>query len=135
MNGRATMLSLVLAVACAHASPGRNRQIAIAFEPPRLSLCQGMAEYVQVHVGWTGANPGSSDAPPELQWISRSPETVRVDPDGRIVALRPGQGRVRVRAAWDASWNTADLRVDVHRGSLPDTAIGPRILTSPSQCR
>ena len=132
--GLPLLLSL-LGIACAHAPPGRTRQIGILFDPPRLHLCQGMAEYVQVHVGWTGANPGPGDAPPDLQWLSRSPDVVRVDPDGRIVALRPGHGRVRVRAAWDDSWNTADLRVDVHPGAPPDTLLGPRILTSPTQCR
>ncbi len=133
MKLRALPLLLLLA-ACAHA-PGQTRQVAIRFDPPRLDLCQGMAEYVQVHVGWTGAEPGPDNSPPDLQWFSRSPEVVRVDADGRIVALRPGNARVRVRAAWDGSWNTADLRVDVHPGSPPDTLTGPRIITSPTQCR
>ena len=135
MKASRVSLLLVLTVACAHAPPGRSRDIAIAFDPPRLHLCQGMTEYVQVHVGWTGARAGPGDVPPDLQWTSRSPEILRVEPDGRIVALRPGDGRVRVRAAWDGAWNTAELRVDVHPGSALDGVQGPVILTSPTQCQ
>ncbi len=133
MKPRAILLAL-LAFGCAHAPPGHNRQIGISFEPPRLDLCQGMAEYVQVHVGWTSANPGPGDTPPDLQWTSRTPDVVRVDQDGRIAALRPGRARVRVRAAWDGAWNSAELRVDVHRGSPPAEASGPQVLTAPVQC-
>lgn len=129
------LLPLLCALACAHAPPGRTREIGISFDPPRLDLCRGMAEYVQVHVGWTGPEPAPAEAPPDLQWLSRSPEIVRVDPDGRIVALRPGRARVRVRAAWDSAWNTAEFPVEVHPGSPPDSLQGPRILTAPTQCK
>lgn len=127
-------LALLAALGCAHAPPGRTPQIAISFDPTSLQLCQGMAEYVQVHVGWTGSG-AAPDAPPDLQWTSRSPAVVRAESDGRIVAIRPGKGRVRVRAAWGSNWNSADLRVAVHPGSPPDTLLGPRILTAPTQCR
>lgn len=127
-------LALLAALGCAHAPPGRTPRIAISFDPASLQLCQGMAEYVQVHVGWTGSG-AAPDAPPDLQWISRSPAVVRVESDGRIVALRPGKGRVRVRAAWGDAWNTAELRVAVHPGSPPETPRGPQVLTAPIQCR